>query len=373
MAIKYYYIDDDPQSTIIETAKGLSIHPDRLEINAYQHKNWDEQINFIIENQNSLDGLLLDWSLSNKNEEGINANYNVEALAQQLRRYIIDADKIKKDFPIVICSADYRFKEIFCQEITGHDLFDLVFEKDDFDSQQELIISQLEDLAVSYKTISNDKTAKGIFKLDNLELLDYRILDYIENQVKQPTHEIARFLLTKVINSSGILIDDYLLASRLGIDIVDNKDLNEWFKLLEILDKVRYKGVFSIGWSRWWMSKLNNFWEENFNCTIGSLSGEKRVQLLNEKFELNLIPAVTRSKSTSDDFWVICKKTKYPLSYDDAILSTSDVNKSSWEEDEYFSIDSALIEDIKNIHVLEKDRVKKLKELHTKVRQNERK
>ena len=373
MAIKYYYIDDDPQSTIIETAKGLSIHPERLEISAFQHKNWDEQINFIIDNQDSIDGLLLDWSLSNKNEEGINANYNVEALAQQLRRYIIDTDKIKKDFPIVICSADYRFKEIFCQEITGHDLFDMVFEKDDFDSQQELIISQLEDLAISYKIISNDKSAKGIFRLDNLELLDYRILDYVETQVKQPTHEIARFLLTKVINTSGVLIDNYLLASRLGIDIVDTEDLTEWDKLLKILDKVRYEGVFSMGWSRWWMRKLNDFWEENFNCSIGSLSGEKKVELLNQKFELKLVPAVIRDKSTNSDFWVVCKKTKYPLSIDDAILSTTDVNKSSWEEDEYFSIDSALVEDIKNIHVLEKERVKKLKELYTKVRQNERK
>jgi hypothetical protein len=373
MAIKYYYIDDDPKSTIIETAKGLSIYPERLEISAFQHKNWDEQINFIIDKQESIDGLLLDWSLSNLNEEGINANYNVEALAQQLRRCIIDGDRIKKDFPIVICSADYRFKEIFCQEITGHDLFDLVFEKDEFDSQQELIISQLEDLAISYKILSNDKSANGIFKLDNLELLDYRILDYIESQVKQPTHEIARFLLTKVINTNGVLIDDYLLASRLGIDIIDTKDLTEWFKLLKILDEVRYKGVFSNGWSRWWMIKLNNFWELNFDFSIGSLSGEKRVELINQKFELKLVPAVIRSKSTNSDFWVVCKKTKYPLSIDDAILSTSDVNKSSWEEDEYFSIDSALIEDIKNIHVLEKDRVKKLKELYTKVRQNERK
>lgn len=373
MAINYYYIDDDPQATIIETAKGLSIFSDRLEITAFQHKNWDGQINFIIESQDSFDGLLLDWSLNNKNEEGVNANYNVEALAQQLRRFIIDGDKIKKDFPIVICSADYKFREIFCQEVSGHDLFDLVFEKDDFDSQQKLIISQLEDLAISYKIISSDKSAKNLFKEDILEKIDYRILDYIEHQQKQPTHEIARFLLTKLINTNGILIDDYLLASRLGVDIIDNQDLMEWTKLLDKLSDVKYKGVFSMAWSRWWMNKLNDFWEENFECSLGSLSGEQRVKLINEKFDLKLVPATIRDKGTTSDFWVICKRTKYPLSIDDAILSTSNVNKSSWEEDEYFSIESALQEDSKNIHILEKDRVKKLKELYTRVRSNERK
>ena len=368
MAIKYYYIDDDPQSTIVETAKGLSIYPEKLEITAFQHKNWDNQISFIIENQDLFDGLLLDWSLNNKNEEGINANYNVEALAQQLRRYIIDNEKIRKDFPIVICSADYRFKEIFCKEVSGHDLFDLVFEKDDFDLYQDRIISQLEDLAHSYKIIANQKTVKDIFNLKNTNQLDYRVLDYLETQINQPTHEIARFIFEKIINSNGVLIDEFLLASRLGVDIIDNSNSKDWLKLLEIIEEALYKGVFSSGWPRWWMIKINEFWELNFEISLGNLSAEKRVQLLNEKFELNLVPAKIREKGSSNYFWVICKKTKYPLSIDDAILSTSDINKSSWEEDEYFSIESALVEDIKNIHVLEKERIKKLKVLYTKVR-----
>ncbi|HCR75446.1 MAG TPA: hypothetical protein DIW37_03365, partial [Chryseobacterium sp.] len=192
MAIRYYYIDDDPKSTITETAKGLSIHPKELIVTAFQHKEWDKQISFIIENQQNFDGLLLDWTLNQKSEEGADANFNVEALAQQLRRHIIDNDKIKKDFPIVICSADYRFQDIFSKETSGHDLFDLVFEKDEFDTDQEKIILQLKDLAEGYKSISTHKSIKEIFGIENLEELDYRVLDYMENQISQPTHEIAR-------------------------------------------------------------------------------------------------------------------------------------------------------------------------------------
>jgi hypothetical protein len=371
--IKFYYIDDDPQTTIVETAKGLSILPDKLQVSAFQHKKWDDQISFITEYQESFDGLILDWSLNNKNAEGENANYNVEALAQQIRRFIIDKDRIKKDFPIVLCSANYKFREIFSKELTGHDLFDLVFEKDDFDSKQKIIISQLEDLAIGYKTLTLSNSPKDIFGIGNLEELDYRILDHVQNQNDAPLHELARFVLTNIINTTGVLIDNYLLAARLGVDIIDTPDLAEWEKLLVIFAESKYKGVFSNGWNRWWMNKVTLFWEQTFGCSIGSLLGEEKVRLMNEKFGLKLTPAKVFEYGTSSAFWVICKANKRPLAIDDAILSSSEINKCSWEEDQYFSVSAALDEDIRNIHILEKERVNSLKEHYTKIRGNERK
>ncbi|MDF2833027.1 hypothetical protein [Chryseobacterium indoltheticum] len=370
MATNYYYIDDDSKSTITETAKGLSVNPEKLVVQAFQHKEWDDQIKFIIENQNEFDGLLLDWTLKRKSDEGVDANFNVEALAQQIRRYIIDNDKLKKDFPIVICSADYRFHDIFSREVTGHDLFDLVFAKDEFDSKQYEIINQLEDLSVGYKMITKAKKVEDILKTENLEDIDYRVLDYLQNQIGQPTHEIARFILTKLVKSNGILIDEYLLASRLGVDILtkEQERIEEWNKLLKIIDSTRYKGTFSNAWSNWWMHKINEFWLENFEESLGNLNGAERVNYLNQKFQLQLHPAPILEKAASSDFWVVCKKTHAPLAISDAVLATSDVNRSSWEEDEYFSIEIALQEDVKNIHILEKERVQKLKVEYTKAR-----
>ncbi|MEJ5051007.1 hypothetical protein WH221_14350 [Chryseobacterium culicis] len=370
MAIRYYYIDDDPKSTITETAKGLSIHPEELIVTAFQHKEWDKQISFIIENQQNFDGLLLDWTLNQKSEEGADANFNVEALAQQLRRHIIDNDKIKKDFPIVICSADYRFQDIFSKETSGHDLFDLVFEKDEFDTDQEKIILQLKDLAEGYKSISTHKSIKEIFGIENLEELDYRVLDYMENQIGQPTHEIARFMLTKIVKSNGILIDEYLLAARLGADIlnIDENSVQEWHKLMGIISETQFRGVFSNAWPKWWMHKVDEFWTNTFENSLGNLNAPQRIEMLNEQFGLHLKPAPILEKASSSDFWVVCKKTHTPLAMNDAILATSDVNSSPWEEDEYYSIETALEEDPKNIHILEKERVKKLKAEHTKIR-----
>ena len=368
MGIKYYYIDDDPKTTIEETAKGLSVYPSRLKIEAFQHESWDNQLAFIIDHQNSFDGLILDWSLNNKNSKGDNANYNVEALAQQLRRLIIDNEKIKKDFPIVLCSANYKFKDTFSRELTGHDLFDLVFEKDDFDTKQEIIINQLEDLANGYKIIAKDNSIENIFCVKQVDEVDYRIVDHLQNQKKEPPHEISRFLFTKIINANGVLIDEYLLAARCGVDIIDEKNLSEWEKLKDLLKGTKYCGVFSNGWQRWWMNKVTSFWEEHFQSSPGSILGEKRVEILNSKFGIKLTPAKIFEKGNSSAFWVICKKTLRPLAIEDAVLCSSDINKPAWEEDEYFSVKVALEEDIKTIHPLEKDRVKKLKELFAKVR-----
>ena len=323
MAINYYYFDDDPKPTISETAKGLSIFEDRLKVNAFQHEKWDDQVSFIIEQQDSFDGLILDWSLNNKNQKGDIANYNVEALAQQLRRLIIENDRLKKDFPIVLCSANYRFNEVFCKEVTGHDLFDAIYEKDQFDSEQSVVINQLEDLANGYKIISLEKAIERLLNTTAKEDIDYRIIDFFENNKEAPTHELARFLLNSVIKPTGILIDEYLLASRLGIDIISGRN-KDWTSLLEIIDSTKYSGVFSKGWNRWWMSKLDVFWEKTFEKSLGSLNGNERVMLLNERFNLNLDSYKVSKDDKNSFFWVKCKKTNRPLALEDAVLATSD-------------------------------------------------
>jgi hypothetical protein len=374
MAIKYYYIDDDPLSTITETAKGLSVESEKLTIIPYQHKKWDEEIDFLIENQNKFDGLLLDWNLTGKNDLGVKANFNIEALAQQIRRLVIEKTKLKKDFPIVLCSANYRFKDVFSKELTSHDLFDKIFEKDDFDKNQSEIIRKLEDLAQGYIKIGNAKNIDEILKtvFGNIEIkeIDYRVLSSMRSLIKggKPSHEISRFMLSKVINKNGVLIDKYLLAARLGVDILTEGGLDEWNLLLEKLKETKFNGVFSNGWERWWMNKLNIWWESKFDCLLGSLNGPKRVKLLNEKFKLNLKCANLAPKSKSEYFWTVCKESHCPIAYEDGIILASSIDKLSWEDDECLSIEIAIQKGANEVHPFEKDRLKKLKTLYTKIR-----
>lgn len=377
MAIKYYYIDDDPMSTIEETAKGLSIHPEILKVIPFQHKKWENLIEFFIDNQDNYDGLLLDWGLNRKNEEGDKANFDVEALTQQLRRLSVDKDILKKDFPIILCSAQYGFSKVYDKLLSSHDLFDIIYEKDFFHERRDIVEKEMTDFALSYKHIievlathDTENALKHLFAIDNLEKVDYRVVDYLRSLIneKKPIHEIARFIITKVVRPAGILVDKALLSARLGINLNDEQDKNTLI-LLKILNNCIYKGVFSVHNQRWWMELVIDWWNENFEASLGSLSAGERVDLLNEKFDLSLQTTPLLENSKSDYYWAICKVTQKPIAISDGILAATPIDKSPWEEDEYFSVLKAVEQDASKVHPLERDRLQKLKELYTKVRE----
>jgi len=376
MAIKYYYIDDDPLSTIEETAKGLSIHNEILEVIPFQHKKWEDLISFLIENQSNFDGLLLDWGLNRKNEEGDKANFDVEALTQQLRRLSVEKKILKKDFPIILCSAQYEFSKVYDKLLSSHDLFDVIYEKDFFHERRETVENEMADIGNSYKRItellaSNDteNVLKHLFAIDNLEKVDYRIVDYLRQLLneKKPIHELARFMLTKVARPAGVLIDKALLSARLGVNLDDEANENT-LGLFKNLNSCAYKGVFANHNQRWWMELIIDWWNENFDMSLGSLSAKERASLLNEKFNLTLNSITPLENSKSDYFWTICKVTRNPIAISDGILAATPIDKSPWEEDEYFSIMKAVEQEASKVHPLERDRLKKLKELYTKVR-----
>ncbi|MGH2666710.1 hypothetical protein [Flavobacterium sp.] len=374
MAIKYYYIDDDPLSTIQETAKGLSVNPENLEIIPFQHKKWEEIIEFLSVNQTNYDGLLIDWGLNRKNTDGDIAGFDVEALTQQLRR--LSVDRKLKDFPIILCSAQFNFSKTYDKLLSSHDLFDVIYEKDFFHENRINVINEMVDLAKSYKVVNEiiiqedtETILKSLLKIDDLAHVDYRVVEYLTSFVneKKPVHEISRFILTKIIRPSGLLIDKYLLASRLGIDI-SNVDDPEIIKLLGILNCCSYEGVFSSYFDRWWMELLSEWWNENFDLPLGSLSASERVERINKNFTLSLKPAEKLQESKSDYFWTICKVLHTPIALADGILAIVPIDQSPWEEDEYYSISAALELETSKVHPLERERLKKLKDLYTKVR-----
>ena len=185
-------------------------------------------------------------------------------------------------------------------------------------------------------------------------------------QSQHPHHEIVKFILKNLISVSGLLIDENMLASRLGVDISSSKE--EWRKLLSEIDSFHYKGILFEGWQRWWASDLIEWWRNNLDSELGDLLAEERVERLNKKFGLKLNTAHKAEKDSNTRFWTICSKTKKPISLKDAILCSEDYQKVPWQEDQYFSIDVAMNEPISNIHPLDRDKVEKLKILYTRSR-----
>lgn len=376
MAIRYYYIDDDPMQTIQETAKGLSTSSTKLKITPFQHQPWKEELDFLVEEQDQFDGLILDWSLKNKNNSGDEPDFDVEALAQQLRKLMTERKHIKKNFPIVLCSAHHRFQKLFGKLLSSHDLFDIVYEKDQFNDNHHQVILELTELAKGYQIISQKisdlsavKANESILNAPDKSLIDYRIWDYLLILIteEKPPYEIARFIINKLIRTNGPLIDEYLLASRLGVDILSKPKSDDWAKLLKKITTFKYNGPFNIAWERWWMSGIFDWWENTFGCALGTLSGPEKIAQLNQKFKLQLSPAIKTAKSKSDYFWVVCKETLAPISIDDAFLLSPSIDKTPWEDDSYISIDTALLYS-GQVHPLERERLKKMKSMYTKTR-----
>lgn len=366
-------------ATISETAKGLSIHPEKLVVSAHQPKEWEDILKFITSKQDQFDGILFDWNLSNKNEDGNSANFDIEALSQQIKRNIIEKKGLKKDFPILLCSANYKFSRIFKKELTSHDLFDKIYEKDEFNDHTESVINELISLAKGYKFISKNltksapvKSCESILKLNDSIIVDYRVEEYLKNLIKEgkPVHEVGRFILDKLVKNNGILVDQYLLASRFGVDIINANDevKEDWQTFLTKIDKLKYKGAFNDFIGKWWMRPIVDWWYKKFKVQLGSLDAKERVEFINDKYNLSLVPASKTEKSKSSLFWVVCEESKRPIAIEDGILLPPDLNTSPWEEDKYLSVDKAIERDSKSIHPLERDRLKKLKKIHARVR-----
>lgn len=306
-----------------------------------------------------IDGIILDLRLDEKSD----VDYKGNSIAQEIRN--LSTEKIVLDCPLILFSAPENLDKIYKPDNTSHDLFDIKFAKHEVDRKTaDDAQNKIIDLAKGYHILNKNKNIKTVLGIEKLDWIDERIIENFEGykRRKSASHEYARFVLKEIVQKNGILINEYLLAARLGVDIVTHTDRKSWDKLKEQLSKCSYQGVFSNAWQRWWMSKISDWMRER---SLGSKSPKEQVDQLNKEFGLKLKAAEKTEKSRSNDFWVICKNTNRPIALEDAVIAAKDVSSVPWEEDEYYSIDEALTVDVKEIHPMERERLKKLKKLNT--------
>lgn len=348
MAIKYLYIDDSPERgdmfTRIANAE-LVIIPQKPEDFITVQKSLSEY-----------DGVILDWQLQNSKDKAL---YTSASLAQELR----EVSNHNKDVTIVLCSADSGFLTNRNKDKTSHGLFDMVYSKHDFKDgnpkipqyRKELIV-----LAQGYKVLNEvSKTVYSILGIakNEYESLDVRFQSEFNNffEIQSPSHEIARFLLREVIEYQGILIDEYVLAARLGVDIHNEEQNPEekeaskkaWEKLKEELKPAEYNGVFSEAWQRWWWFKVENWLSENFSeIQFQFISATKRIEVLKRKFPevSSLTAAKPLEYCDSEEFWTICYETKKPLDAFDG-FRTNIKTHFDWQEEVYVSNQVAVNDD----------------------------
>jgi hypothetical protein len=367
MPIKYFYIDDDPESQ----NKVAGFENAELSIVAMQHEDsWENQFGLLKEKEDDFNGLILDLKLDDKpNGNNKRANFRGTSLAQEIRTR--QKEGVLKSFPIVLFSTNEKTEQAL--EKSGKDLFDIFIDKQLDDKAFTMFTTQLIDLPIGYNVLSDSAmTINNILKVDET-IIDSRFVYEYDETKKSPVHIQSRFLITELLSKQGLLIDEDVLAARLGIDKSKSTD---WPKLLELLTDAKYKGVFCNGWPRWWMHLIEKWWKEeiNSNLYLRSTPAGERVEEIKQTTELpQLVVAEKIDKADSDEFWTICKGHGLPLDPVDGLLIQGQDNLYSWQEPEYVSIDAALwrknIDNWIDVADVEKERYAELKSLYSRKRQ----
>lgn len=339
MATTFLYIDDDKLKDATEKVQGFE--QTGLRVLTNQHKGtWENQMKFIKENEAILDGLLLDLRLDDfPNEEGERADFRGTSLAQEIRTRQKEGEF--KSFPIILFSGNDKLEKSL--EKSGKDLFDICIDKGQINAKSYDVLSpQLLALAEGYKIITQSVSNLSGILDTNIDFVDERFISELNGLVNNPTHVIAGFLINDLIGKQGMLVDEQILAARLGIDILKSP---EWGRVISSLSPSKYTGVFSDGWHRWWMVSVNDWWRKVSKTEkyLRSTPASIRVDLIKKGLGIEeLFAAEKIEKADSEEYWTICRGYNRPLDPVDGLMIDGQENLYPWQDTEYVSIDAAL-------------------------------
>lgn len=218
--------------------------------------------------------------------------------------------------------------------------------------EQKEAVSHLVVFQKTYYLI--EKWKNGDYKLSelfayDLSKEDVRFIDEVETIIEKPISVISDFLIENLLEKTGILISENILATRLGVDKSKSSD---WTKILKKLENHLYKGAFSEGWKRWWMSGLENWWSSELQIekSLRSTKANDKVNLLKEKLNLTeLVPLTKNENAKSETFWTNCIGSDIAIDTIDGLLIAGQDNSYTWQDKKYVSIDEALSPKRKNI------------------------
>jgi len=365
--VRYFCIDDESPSVVEPLLDRLRTA--QLEIALAQPEEFEKALSLIA--KSSSDGLLLDLRLDDiANSSGRRVAYQAMSFAQELRTRMTEGRL--NPIPLVLWSVDQKFAKAYNPDSTGKDLFDYVFKKQDVNTKasetRQILLGLVSGYRLIRKCLRHRRSSVFLeilgLKERSASFLDPRIGDRFRSRPRFPVHEYAQFVLRDLIHVNGPLIDESLLAARLGIDPKSSAD---WSKLKLSLSSAAYTGAFRDAWPRWWALLVEGWWTRltQGSESLRSLAAKDRVRILRSVTGLKKLSAARAlSNSYSERFWTICEVFQTPLDPADALMADGTELKS-WQEPRYLSIKSVLERRASqkgfNVHPLDRDRLRAIR------------
>ncbi|MBD3628289.1 hypothetical protein [Cyclobacterium sp.] len=352
---KILYLDDEKDDLVLPIKRKLE-STGKLEIKWDKPDFYESEVGNLLDSLSHYDGLLLDLQLNGPQEDGKQVKYQAPTIAQTIRTYATEG-KIK-DIPIILCSTEARIKETYDKDFTSHNLFDWTFLKKDINDET---IEKIICMCNGYSLIVDKKGDFEEILKRKVSEIDERVFSrFMSKKSTPPSHEIARVIFKDLVQPIGLLVDENILAARLGIDIAKSADTK---KVFETFNDQKYRGVFSECWPRWWSDLIVETFEKITGKSLAVLNAKERVDAIKQSLRLNnIVSASPEELNSSTDFWTICQVSKNPLDPFEGYRINMREEPKPWQEYSYASLISfvgrkAQKEGIE-VHPLDEERLK---------------
>ena len=205
-----------------------------------------------------------------------------------------------------LCAAQV-FQDYLADDNSTADIFDLGFDKETIGDIASLARAKLAALPELYSAAqgvggSPDAAPKILgIGVEHYGRLHSRFRAAFETELTRKPHEAVSFILRQLFDAPGLLIDEDLLAIRLGIDKARS---NGWDRLRNSFEPARYIGVAAGGFRRWWIDLVLLRWGQLSAQSILRLSADQRVAVLNSAEFGELTPLASTVESPGDRPWL---------------------------------------------------------------------
>lgn len=250
-------------------------------------------------------GVLMDVDLSNE----MGRQQTGPGMSQDMR--VAQQKQAIPAFPIVRFSLRHKVLENIGRDSSSDDIFDLKIEKDGLSNED--LCATAQNKLIGVRQIY-DVLETGEVDLPELLGLSNDLWTQWGSSAFQSDFELGDRVhlkagpLVRMMAHPGLLIEEDILAFRLGVDSATSKG---WPNLREKLADFAYRGVSGDCFVRWWARAIEDWWQEVLGAPI-PLAGcniDQRVEHLS-KHVGELVPLKMPKGSMGERPWRYCLLTK---------------------------------------------------------------